>query len=103
MRLLRSPKFWIPSVVIGLGLAYLVLDWNLGGEEVVEYHVPPPKADDELTDDQLGDKNPAFTPDLVDRRPEGGWEINSSAAVLRLDVPMLKPDADAELLALRPS
>ena len=49
------------------------------------------------------DKNPAFVPELVDRRPEGAWQINVSAAVLRLDVPMLKPDVDAALLELRPS
>ena len=40
---------------------------------------------------------------MIDRRPEGEWRSNASAAVLRLDTPMLKPDADAELLELRPS
>ena len=103
MRLLRAQNLWVALALICLGVALFTLDWNLGGDEVIEYHVPPPKADDELADDQLSDKKPAFVPDLVDRRPEGGWQINSSAAVLRLDVPMLKPDADAELLALRPT
>ena len=56
-----------------------------------------------MVDDQLSEKNPAFIPDLIDRRPEGAWRINASSAVLRLDVPMLMPDSDAALLELRPS
>src|SRR5262249_11270126 len=59
--------------------------------------------DEELVDDQISEKNPAFIPDLIDRRPEGDWRLNASAAVLRLDVPLLKPDRDAGLLELRPS
>ena len=71
--------------------------------EVTDYNAPQPKPDEELVDDQLSEKNPAFIPDLIDRRPEGAWRINASSAVLRLDVPMLKPDTDAALLELRPS
>ena len=95
--------FWIPLIVVGLATAYFVVDWNSSGDEVTDYHSPKANRDDELVDDQLRDKNPAFVPELVDRRPEGAWRINSSAAVLRLDVPMLKPDFDASLLELRPS
>ena len=76
---------------------------DIFGEEVTEYKAPQPKAGEDLVDDQLSEKNPTFNPDLIDRRPEGGWRINASAAVLRLDVPMLMPDADAALLELRPS
>ena len=79
------------------------MTWNIAGEEVTDYHTPRPNPDDELVDDQLSEKKPAFIAELNDRRLEGGWRINASAAVLRLDVPMLKPDADASLLELRPS
>ncbi len=104
-------------VAVTLGLVYLVslrpelipkLDNQWGSEEtevvdVTDYQPPPEPADRELVDDLLSDKNPAFVPELIDRRPEGEWQVNASAAVLRLDVPMLKPDTDAELLELRPS
>ena len=106
MRVRLPLSVWIPLVGISLGLAYLayfVVDSDMVSIEVIDYRTPQPNLDEELIDDLLKDKNPAFVPDLVDRRPEGGWQINSSAAVLRLDVPMLKPDVDAELLALRPS
>ena len=103
MRLLRPQILWVPLGLISLGIAFFVVDWNLGGEVVIEYHVPPPKPDDELADDRLDEKKPAFVADLVDRRHEGGWQVNASAAVLRLDIPMLRPDVDAELLALRPT
>jgi hypothetical protein len=72
-------------------------------EDVTEYQAPTPEPADELADDQLTDKNPPFIADLIDRRPEGAWQLNSSAAVLRVDTPMLKPDADADLLELRAS
>ncbi|MFI5458115.1 MAG: hypothetical protein ACHRXM_21990 [Isosphaerales bacterium] len=71
--------------------------------EVTDYQPPQPKPEEEVVDDQLSEKNPTFIPDLIDRRPEGTWRINASSAVLRLDAPMLKPDADAALLELRPS
>src|SRR5262249_43689671 len=34
---------------------------------------------------------------------QGEWLVNSSAAVHRLDVPLVKPDAEAYLLKLHPS
>src|SRR5262245_46423249 len=63
--------------------------------EKTEYHPPPPDPWQELTDDRIEDKNPAFDPGLVDRRKLGDWLVNSSAAVLRLDVVAAKPDQDA--------
>lgn len=70
--------------------------------DVTDY--APPKDDGiPLADDRLGDKNPAFNPGLVDRRPVEGWSLNASASVLELDVPLLKPDRDPERLALHPS
>jgi hypothetical protein len=71
--------------------------------EVTEYHAPQGVMNDELVDDQLSDKHPEFVAGLVDRRHEGDWAVNASSAVLKLDTPMLLPDADAALLTLRPS
>ena len=39
----------------------------------------------------------------MDRRPLEGWLVNSSDAVIRLDVPMVHPDTEGHLLVLRPS
>ena len=96
-------RYGMPLIVVGLGLAYFMIEWNIGGDEVTDYHAPRPNPDQVLVDDQLGEKKPSFIPELIDRRPEGAWQINASAAVLRLDVPMLKPDIDAALLELRSS
>ena len=117
MRVRSALYSLIGLVAVVLGLVYLAslrpdwvpaLDLSLGSDdtedvEIVDYQPPAPTPDAELVDDQLSEKDPAFIPDLVDRRPEGDWRLNASAAVLRLDVPMLKPDADAALLELRPS
>ncbi len=70
MRVRVPLRFWLPLVVVGLGLAYFVVDWNISGEEVIEYHTPGPKPDEVLVDDHLGEKNPAFIPELIDRRLE---------------------------------
>ncbi len=56
-----------------------------------------------LVDDRIEDKTPPFLPDLVDRRPMEGWRINSSAAVIRLDCPLIRPDVEPELAVLHPS
>ena len=70
--------------------------------EVTDYSTP--KDDDTLlVDDRLDDKKTTFDPALVDRRPIEGWALNASDAVLRLDVPIIKPGEDPELLVLHPS
>ncbi len=71
--------------------------WHANYYEVTrtEYQEPP-RQDDVLVDDTLGDKNPAFDATLIDSRPLGDWQVNSSAAVVRLDCPMIKPDVDGE-------
>lgn len=60
---------------------------------------------DELgfSDDLLADKNPAFDPGLIDSRPFDDWEVNLSAAVIKLDCPPVKPDHESEMLVLRSS
>ena len=107
----------IGVIAIALGLVYLAslrpewvpeLNISFGSEEteeveIIDYRPSEATRDADLVDDQLVEKNPAFISDLIDRRPEGDWRLNASAAVLRLDVPMLMPDADAALLELRSS
>ena len=70
--------------------------------EVTDYAAPK---DDviPLVDDRLADKPTTFDPALVDRRPVESWSLNSSAAVIRLDVPVVKPDQHPERLVLHPS
>jgi hypothetical protein len=74
--------------------------------EYTDYKTPPPKQE-ELTDDRLEDKPELpFLPQLVDRRPMGkdnAWRLNASAAVIKLDVPIIKPDAEKRLLELHAS
>src|SRR6476660_10310567 len=70
--------------------------------EVTDYEPPKPK-DDGLADDRLEDKRTSFDPQLIDRRPVGDWQINQSEAVIRLDIPLVKPDHQGELLTLHPS
>lgn len=80
------------------------VDDRAGGQavEVTEYR-PPPPSDDDLQDDRLEDRHPGFVADRVDRRRDGDWSVNASAAVLKLDTPMLRPDHDEQWLALRPT
>jgi len=56
--------------------------------ERTDFKSPPP-VDDGLTDDSLDAKKPVFATTLIDRRPDTGWLINQSAAVLRIDTPMV--------------
>jgi hypothetical protein len=73
--------------------------------EVAEYRPPPAEPNELLTDDKLADiKPPEFDPELVDRRPlAGGEQVNSSAAVIELDTPLVRPDQEPELLELHAS
>ena len=68
---------------------------------------PSPDNEDLLVDDRLEDKQPSpFDGALVDSRPIGyakEWLINHSAAVFRLDVPMLRPDCEGNLLVIHSS
>ena len=93
--------FAVLAGLIGCGIPGI--DPNVVVIEHTDYNPPPPKDDDGLADDNLADKRNAFDPELVDRRPLGDWLINQSEAVIRLDVPLAKPDSDGELLVLRAS
>jgi hypothetical protein len=74
-------------------------------DERVDYQAPADREpDDGLADDALADKPaPKFDKDLVDRRPVNGLLLNASAAVMKLDVPPVKPDSEMDFLVLHPS
>src|SRR6188474_3435646 len=95
--------FVLLAGLIGCGTGIPGVDPNVVVIEHTDYNPPPPKDDDGLVDDKLEDKKTEFNPDLVDRRQLGDWFINQSEAVIRLDVPLARPDSDGELLTLRAS
>ncbi len=61
----------------------------------------PPQADpNELpADDTLESTTARLGPDLVGRRPREAWRVNPGGSVLRLDVPMVRPDVEPALPA----
>lgn len=103
----RSLLFVIPGIFLVCFLVYGIIQFVVQrGMETVErteYHQPPPPREEIVVDDRLDDKKPAFDPSLVDRRPLAEWRVNLSAAVLKLDVPAVKPGDGANLLMLHPS
>src|SRR6266446_2156846 len=95
----------VGTVVLG-ALCFYFLDplRNTYTVERTEYKPPAEDTEDPLVDDRLEEKTPSkFDPALVDRRPLRDWLVNSSAAVLRLDVPLIKSDQEPELIMLHPS
>jgi len=90
------------GVLAGCGTGVPGLDPNVEVVEVVDRKNPEP-VDDGLTGDKLEDKKTTFDPALVDRRPLEGWLVNQSEAVIELDVPIVQPDYEADLLVLHPS
>jgi len=90
------------TAVIGCGTGVPGIDPNVVVVEVTD-RTPPKQADDGLADDKLEDKKTSFDPDLVDRRPLEGWLVNQSEAVVSLDVPLVQPDYEQDLLVLHPS
>jgi hypothetical protein len=94
----------VVGAVAAGGYGLYRLSWNARYYEVKykEYHEPP-RQEEVLADDTLDGKNPKFDAALIDSRPLGDWEVNSSAAVVKLDCPMIKPDTEGQMLALHPS
>ncbi|MHC5537427.1 hypothetical protein ACYOEI_04250 [Singulisphaera rosea] len=70
--------------------------------EVTDYLIPKNDVFP-LDDDRIEDKETTFDPALVDRRTLEGWSLNASEAVIRLDVPAVKPDVYPDRLVLHPS
>ncbi len=71
--------------------------------EHTDYRPEASALDQLMQDDTLASKPEAFDPELVHRIEVDGWRVNLSGAVIRLDVPMVRPDEDARLLTLHPS
>jgi hypothetical protein len=74
---------------------------------VVRDQVTPSEPEDLLADDRLKDKNPEFNPDLIYPPRVGGdenpWQLNLSAAVIKLDVPDIVEGREEVLQRLYPS
>lgn len=70
--------------------------------DATDYNAPKDE-DSLLVDDRIEDKKTTFDPGLIDRRPIEDWSLNASEAVIRLDVPIVKPDQNPERLVLHPS
>lgn len=92
----------------GLGAFWVIRQkQQLDTYEVERTDVQPATVKDLLADDDPDAKKPVFDPDLFDSRPFGPegnrWQINQSAALLKLDVPDIREDHDARLLYLHPS
>ncbi len=107
---MRQKTRWAVVLAVAVLLASvgyaLYLEWwnaNYYVQEHIDYGVPANPVAQFLADDRLEDKQPAFDGALVDSRPLGDWQVNASAAVVKLDCPLMKPDYDAELLVLRAS
>ena len=98
-------KFSILRVSVAVLLVVVATWWALSCEiiSVTEYSDPEDTGDLILQDDRPEDKHPVFDPELVDSRPIGDWLVNSSAALIALDCPPIKPDAEGWCLVLRPS
>jgi hypothetical protein len=93
---------WLALIAVGAYLGYRVC-WNAFYFTVERTDVSPspdPLDDLKLVDDRLEDKNPAFDPQMVDRRDYEGWQINNSAAVIRLDCPDIRPDRESAMTRL---
>jgi hypothetical protein len=88
-------------VLAGLGYGAFALFCDV--KTVNDYRDPPVPADEVFADDPIPATRPAFDPALVDSRKLDGWEVNSSAAVLRLDCPPFRPKQDKALEILYPS
>jgi hypothetical protein len=96
----------VAAAVAAVGAYAVYRSWWNAAYYVVEteqYDPPPEHADLPLADDLLDRQKPPFDATLIDSRPLGDWQLNASAAVLRLDCPMIKPDSEGAMLVLRPS
>ena len=89
------------AILIGFGVvavsAVVLIAITLNNVDVVwaTDHKAPPESDaDLLFDDNLADKKPGFDPELISPQVEEGRQLNLSAAVIKLDSPMILPDQE---------
>src|SRR5262245_3267838 len=71
--------------------------------DVTDYKEPQSPWDGLLSDDRLEDKHTKFDDSLIHPATIEGYRVNLSNAVIRLDVPTIKPDQDKAQLELYPS
>lgn len=97
------------GILVAIAVAAGVTWYFTGGPgtyEVEKTHVDPSTPPDLLADDRLEDKHPEFDPELIESRNFGDkgnlWQINSSAAVIKLDVPDIRSDDPDALQRLYP-
>ena len=80
------------GIVFGFILLALFFGCTINRIEHTEVKTPSPGNLEKLLDDDVYDYrlSPKFDPTLVDSRPynapDGVWDVNSSAAVFRLDI-----------------
>ena len=89
------------ALLVGFGIVGVVsailLTLTLQNLDVVwatDRKAPPESDADLLFDDKLSDKKPDFDPDLISTQMEDGRQLNLSAAVIRLDSPIILPDQE---------
>jgi hypothetical protein len=101
----RGWKIAIALLAVPLAAAAIVFFASRAGYEWYEQEhtdVQPGKLPDLLADDKLEDKHPRFDATLIDSRLLENWQINSSGAVIRLDVPDIRSDDHEALQRLYP-
>ena len=80
------------AAIAGLGAGGCSVWWHLTHYVVGRADYNGPRSELQFVDDPLEDENPAFDETLVDSRPLGDWQVDKSAAVIKLDCPPVKPD-----------
>ena len=101
----RGWKIAIALLSVPIAAAAIVFFATRAGYQFHEEErtdIEPSPVPDLLADDKLEDKRPQFNAELIDTRPFDGWQINASAAVIRLDVPDIRSDEHAALQRLYP-
>ncbi|MDG2382352.1 MAG: hypothetical protein P8N76_11825 [Pirellulaceae bacterium] len=96
---MRKTMIGVGLLALGFATAYLIY-WNTFYYSVLRRDVQPsanPADNLRIIDDRLEDKNPNFDPQLVDPQDYDGWQLNKSAAVIRLDCPDIQPDIEPEM------
>jgi hypothetical protein len=99
----RSRKIALVSILGLLVAAGVLILSQVFVKTVVEYHDPVLPADEVFADDPVPKAPPPFDPGLVDSRKLGDWEVNSSAAVIRLDLRPIRPGKEAHLRKIYPT
>jgi len=104
---MRKVAACLALIIVAIAiLTFSPILWLLGVQTVVvtDYNKPVPKADDPLVDDVFdATKVPEFDPQRIDSRLADGWSVNLSATETKLELDLLYPGIDAQLLKLRPS